>query len=393
MIRLDIKQYVIENNINLNNLCVQEKSRNNYLVCYLENFDKPFIWNKDNNLIMDYFYEDKADITYIDLKEIDSKLSGYFLNSCGDCIGIKGNKLTINYDLWGYPQVKINGSYKKVHKLLASVFIPNIDKEKTVVDHIDSNKVNNSLTNLQWLSVADNIRKIYRPKWVKNLRYFAYLDKNKENLYKIYTDEEVYNLDNKYAKKRIKECSVKGYSYLGYYWNIEDVDVTDYLLNICNTKVIDDSLWKLHYSGKFYVHPLGLIKYENTISVGSITGNLSGKGSHPERRYNTRFSKTNRVHIIISEVFLNNNKPIEKGLTIDHINCNSLDNRVVNLRICTHKENMNNPKTKEKLSRKVMDNEGRLFNSLTECGNYYKISATAVRNRIIKGTFGFCYVD
>ena len=54
---------------------------------------------------------------------------------------------------------------------------------------------------------------------------------------------------------------------------------------------------------------------------------------------------------------------------------------------------MNNPKTKEKLSRKVMDNEGRLFNSLTECGNYYKITPTAVRNRIIKGTFGFCYAD
>ena len=45
-----------------------------------------------------------------------------------------------------------------VHRLVAEAFIPNPNGYDTV-DHIDGNKLNNNVENLQWISRGDNIRK------------------------------------------------------------------------------------------------------------------------------------------------------------------------------------------------------------------------------------------
>ena len=49
----------------------------------------------------------------------------------------------------GYIQVYLNGKTYKYHRILAKHFIPNPDNLPEV-DHIDRNKVNNSLENLRW---------------------------------------------------------------------------------------------------------------------------------------------------------------------------------------------------------------------------------------------------
>lgn len=56
------------------------------------------------------------------------------------------------------------------------------------------------------------------------------------------------------------------------------------------------------------------------------------------------------LHRIVAELFIPNpeGKPC-----VDHINCNTLDNRINNLQWVTYKENMGNPITKEKLGKKL----------------------------------------
>ena len=51
----------------------------------------------------------------------------------------------------------VNSSFL-VHRLVASAYIPNEDNLPDV-DHIDGNKANNCVNNLQWLSHSDNVIK------------------------------------------------------------------------------------------------------------------------------------------------------------------------------------------------------------------------------------------
>lgn len=344
------------------------------------------VLNTITNEIMDYYYDDiKSD--YFDLSIISKDMIGYKINrKSGEVIGIRGNVLTKLYDTWGYPSVKIRGKHPKLHILLSKMFIPNLDlKNNTVVDHIDRDKNNCSLSNLRWVSSKENASNKNTVSWTGDHKYYAYLDQGLTNLAFSLTDEELFNknLGSRY-KGSIRNSINRSCRFDGYYWKIEDLDLINYL-NQFNLISIDEKLWKLHYSGKFYVHPLGLIKSKNVITVGSLRSAKSS--NHPERSFRTKY----RIHVLVAETFLNGNKKLEKGLVIDHINTNSLDNRVENLRICSQKENMNNPNTLEKLSKKVIDPNGKVFKSVSECADEYGCVPTTIINWIRNPNKNFNY--
>lgn len=59
----------------------------------------------------------------------------------------------------GYYRVDINGKRCLTHRLVARAFIPNDDKTKDTIDHIDNNKHNNNSNNLQWMTRSENSKK------------------------------------------------------------------------------------------------------------------------------------------------------------------------------------------------------------------------------------------
>lgn len=83
----------------------------------------------------------------------------YKINSNGIVININTNKIlkhNINNGYYDVTLIKNKKHYRvKIHRLLANAFIPKI-KDKPYIDHIDGNRLNNSISNLRWVDAYDN---------------------------------------------------------------------------------------------------------------------------------------------------------------------------------------------------------------------------------------------
>jgi hypothetical protein len=90
------------------------------------------------------------------VKMNNTEFDNYFVSNLGRFKNSKGVIMT-NYKPHhsGYIYVRVNRDKYGLHRLVASTFIDNIEN-KPVVNHIDGNKTNNSVTNLEWVTVKEN---------------------------------------------------------------------------------------------------------------------------------------------------------------------------------------------------------------------------------------------
>jgi len=70
------------------------------------------------------------------------------------------NVLKVSKNSQGYNRVIIDGNVYRLHRLIAMKYIDN-KENKPIVDHINGNKNDNSISNLQWLSYSENSKKAY----------------------------------------------------------------------------------------------------------------------------------------------------------------------------------------------------------------------------------------
>ena len=84
----------------------------------------------------------------------------------------KGKVLNPDIAPNGYYRVSFSINRKRkqfyVHRLIAEHFIPNPDNLPQV-NHIDGNKLNNSLDNLEWVTVQDNVIHAYKNGLIKHV--------------------------------------------------------------------------------------------------------------------------------------------------------------------------------------------------------------------------------
>lgn len=85
--------------------------------------------------------------------------AGYTINRSGEITNRFGRKIKAQTAHNGYMRVELwqNSKGKKylLHRLLADAFIPN-PHDKPCVNHIDGDKANNCLSNLEWVTRSEN---------------------------------------------------------------------------------------------------------------------------------------------------------------------------------------------------------------------------------------------
>lgn len=88
----------------------------------------------------------------------------YTITGRGDVYGKSDNLLKHDITHDGYHRVTLYKDNKPkhcpVHRLVAETFIPNPENKPTV-NHIDGNKANNSISNLEWSTHSENSQHAY----------------------------------------------------------------------------------------------------------------------------------------------------------------------------------------------------------------------------------------
>lgn len=221
-----------------------------------------------------------------------------------------------------------------IHRLVAETFIDN-SENKQEVNHINGNKTDNKVNNLEWVTRIENM------KHSNSLTNFQIISAYKicpitKNIIKY---EKFNDLLLEYPEFTYRKFSDlyfnKGIIYKNYIWK-RDIEEEDNDLENEIWVNLSDSIYKeISIYKRYKVSNYGRIKgyFNRILKLNYCNGYATIKLVHNNK------SKSFKVHRIIIMAF--NIPNLEQKCTVDHIDKNITNNKLSNLRWATYKEQKN----------------------------------------------------
>ncbi len=264
--------------------------------------------------------------------------------------GLKNYKITKSGKIWsnnkedflktrihnGYETISITRKYIEcsIHRLVALTFLKN-ENNLPIVNHIDENKLNNHVSNLEWTTQKENINKSTKITCHKKQIIKCDLDGNELEVFDSIKDasKSVTVKPASINKALRKQVNTSG----GFIWKykednhniIENIDLSDSIL------IIDHPKYRIFKDGKiFNIKRKAYLKpVKNDSGYCYVT--LAKKDEKKKNYY---------VHKLVATHFIVNSDPTNKT-QVNHKNKVRDDNRVENLEWVTPSENMIHCKT------------------------------------------------
>ena len=316
----------------------------------------------------------------------------YSISNFGNVKNNFNNKLLKIQKSSGYSTIGLNQNNKRnallIHRLVAQAFIPN-PENKLTVNHINHDKYDNRVTNLEWNTQKEQNEHNYKTETKKRTttraRSVACFDKiTNEKLMEFRTMSEASEwLYAKGTSKCIDSC-LAGIRHSinlnnmchGYVWKYTDLDCKD----------LDDEIWK---------------EIPENLTLGKINYQVSNKGRYKSNRgkvidfkcpfhyitvsfRNNNKQVTYQLHRIIAYLFVPNleNKPF-----VNHIDGNKENNCADNLEWVTKSEN-----TKHAHATGLIKSTGRKVNQYDKSENFIaqfeSIKGAGIALKLDKSTIG-----
>lgn len=116
--------------------------------------NKPYCINV--NKLIELTFSDLDLTKYVEVKGHP----GYVINKKGSLYNTVSKRFVSTTIKNKYMRYNVDWSRRMVHEVLADQFIPNPNNYNSI-DHIDCNKLNNDLSNLEWCDIEENKKRAY----------------------------------------------------------------------------------------------------------------------------------------------------------------------------------------------------------------------------------------
>lgn len=308
-----------------------------------------------------------------DWKNIND-INNYEISSFGRIRNINTKRVLKSQKSYAnYETITILKKTYSIHRLVGLAFLQNLENKPTI-NHIDHNKMNNNVKNLEWATYSE--QKIHSPTILPNnnkgIWQIDIITKVKIVKYNTIKEAALLVIGFIEAYKNISLCAIgKIKTAYGFFWEYDGFDI------------IENEEWKHIILNKqknqnYYVSNFGRVRNKNRLLKQSVVN-----GYYNVLGYT--------VHILIANTFLNNDKNLN---IVNHIDGNKLNNNKENLEWTTIKSNVIHGLQFRNNIKKVVNidkdnNIIKIYDSCSHAGRELNVNIRSV-NKCCKGLLKSC---